>query len=206
MQLEEKKLSNRLGLVLDVETTGLRPSSDEMIELALILFTYNSETGEIINHIDQESFLREPMGLQARMNYDQAFRIHGIPFSSVEGKSFHDEKIKSFIARADDIFAHNASFDRSFLYQLYPEVNDQKWFCTMRNVPWKQYGFDNSKLLTLLQAHRITNFQTHRALDDITYLMELLRKRGPAGQPYLKDVIAKNPMKKYTPASLKSRV
>ncbi|WP_232732219.1 exonuclease domain-containing protein [Bacillus sp. mrc49] len=199
-------MSNRLGLVLDVETTGLRPSSDEMIELALILFTYNSETGEIINHIDQESFLREPMGLQARMNYDQAFRIHGIPFSSVEGKSFHDEKIKSFIARADDIFAHNASFDRSFLYQLYPEVNHQKWFCTMRNVPWKQYGFDNSKLLTLLQAHRITNFQTHRALDDITYLMELLRKRGPAGQPYLKDVIAKNPMKKYTPAPLKSRV
>ncbi|MGG4154287.1 exonuclease domain-containing protein [Peribacillus muralis] len=199
-------MSNRLGLVLDVETTGLRPSSDEMIELALILFTYNSETGEIIKHIDQESFLREPLSLQARMNYDQAFRIHGIPFSSVEGKSFHDEKIISFIARADDIFAHNASFDRSFLYQLYPEVNDQKWFCTMRNVPWKQYGFENSKLLTLLQAHRITNFQTHRALDDITYLMELLRKRGPAGHPYLKDVIAKNPMKKYTPASLKSRV
>ncbi|MCK1993298.1 exonuclease domain-containing protein [Peribacillus muralis] len=199
-------MSNRLGLVLDVETTGLRPTSDEIIELALILFTYDNETGEIIKHIDQESFLREPLGLQARMNYDQAYRIHGIPFSTVEGKSFHDEKIKSFIARADDIFAHNASFDRSFLYQMYPEVNDQKWFCTMRNVPWKQYGFENSKLLTLLQAHRITNFQTHRAMDDISYLMELMRKPSPAGHPYLKDVIAKNPMKKYAPASLKSRV
>ncbi|MFA1710804.1 hypothetical protein ACDX66_03745 [Peribacillus frigoritolerans] len=90
-------MSNRLGLVLDVETTGLRPSSDEIIELALILFTYSSETGEIINLIDQESFLREPLSYGARRNYDQAYRIHGIPYSSVEGKSFHDEKIKTFI-------------------------------------------------------------------------------------------------------------
>lgn len=199
-------MTNRLGLVLDVETTGLRPSSDEIIELALILFTYSSETGEIINLIDQESFLREPLSYGARRNYDQAYRIHGIPYSSVEGKSFHDEKIKTFIDRTDSIFAHNASFDRSFLYQMYPEINDQKWYCTMRNVPWKQYGFENSKLLTLLQAHNITNFQTHRALDDISYLMELMRKPGPSGLPYLKDVIAKNPMKKYAPASQKTRV
>jgi DNA polymerase-3 subunit epsilon len=204
--MEEEKLTNRLGLVLDVETTGLRPSSDEIIELALILFTYSSETGEIINLIDQESFLREPLSYGARRNYDQAYRIHGIPYSSVEGKSFHDEKIKTFIDRTDSIFAHNASFDRSFLYQMYPEINDQKWYCTMRNVPWKQYGFENSKLLTLLQAHNITNFQTHRAMDDISYLMELMRKPGPSGLPYLKEVISKNPMKKYAPAFQKTRV
>ncbi|AXN37033.1 exonuclease domain-containing protein [Peribacillus butanolivorans] len=199
-------MSNRLGLVLDVETTGLRPTSDEIIELALILFTYNSETSEIINLVDQESFLREPLSYQARRNYDQAYRVHGISFSSVEGKSFHDEKIKSFIDRSDSIFAHNASFDRSFLYHMYPEINNHQWFCTMRNVPWKQYGFVNSKLLTLLRAHNITNFQTHRAMDDISYLMELLRKPSPSGYPYLKDVIAKNPMKKYAPSSQKSWV
>lgn len=199
-------MSNRLGLVLDVETTGLRPTSDEIIELALILFTYNSLTGEILNIVEQDSFLREPLSYQARSNYNQAYRVHGIPFSSVEGKSFQDEKIKSYIARTDSIFAHNASFDRSFLYQMYPEINDQTWFCTMRNVPWKQYGFENSKLLTLLQAHNITNYQTHRAMDDISYLMALLQKHSPVGHPYLKDVITKNPMKRYAPSSQKSRV
>lgn len=199
-------MSNRIGLVLDVETTGLRPNSDEIIELALILFTYNSETGDILSLVDQDSFLREPLSYQAKRNYSQAYRVHGIPYSSVEGKRFHDEKIRSYINRTDSIFAHNASFDRSFLYQMYPEINDQKWFCTMRNVPWKQYGFVNSKLLTLLQAHNITTFQTHRALDDISYLMELLQKSNPAGLPYLKDVINKNPMKKYAPTTQKSHV
>jgi DNA polymerase III subunit epsilon len=199
-------LSNRLGLVLDVETTGLRPNSDEIIELALILFTYSNDTGEIINLVDQDSFLREPLSQHARRNYEQAYRVHGIPFSSVAGKSFHDNKIKSYIDRSDSIFAHNASFDRSFLYQMYPEINDQQWFCTMRNIPWKQYGFINSKLLTLLQAHNITDYQTHRAMDDISYLMELLRKPSPSGHPYLKEVISKNPMKKYNPSSQKFRV
>lgn len=199
-------MSNRVGLVLDVETTGLRPGSDEIIELALILFTYNSETGNILSLIEQDSFLREPLSYQAKRNYGQAYRVHGISYSSVEGKSFHDEKIKSYINRADSIFAHNASFDRSFLYQMYPEINDHKWFCTMRNVPWKQYGFLNSKLLTLLQAHDITNFQTHRAMDDISYLMQLLQKPNPLGLPYLKDVIAKKPMRKYSPSSQKSHV
>ena len=199
-------MSNRLGLVLDVETTGLRPNSDEIIELALILFTYNSETGDILNFVAEDSFLREPLSSHARRNYNQAYRVHGIPYGSVEGKTFHDEKIRSYIDRADSIFAHNASFDRSFLYQMYPEINEQEWFCTMRNVPWKQYGFVNSKLLTLLQAHNITNFQTHRAMDDISYLIQLLQKANPEGLPYLKDVINKKPMKKYAPSSQKSHV
>lgn len=191
----------KLGLILDVETTGLGPTTDEVIELALKLFSYRTDSGEIVDILEEDSFLREPLSNSARRNYDNAFRVHGIPYESVRGKSFYDVKVKTYFHRADSVFAHNASFDRSFLYYMYPEVNNLKWYCTMRNVPWKNYGFQNGKLLTLLQAHNITNYQTHRAHDDITYLMELLKKTSPVGNLYLQEVLENGPMRKYQPAT-----
>lgn len=194
------------GLLLDTETTGLGPTKDEVIELAVKLFSYRSDTGEILDILEEESFLREPLSTTARRNYNQAFRVHGIPFDDVRGKSFLDGKIKTYFHRAEAVFAHNASFDRSFLFHMYPEVNDLKWYCTMRNVPWKQYGFPNGKLLTLLQAHEITNYQTHRAMDDITYLMELMKRVSPKGNLYLHEVLENGPMRKYQPATSRTRM
>lgn len=196
----------KIGLVLDTETTGLGPTSDEVIELALKLFTYRTDSGEILEIIDEDSFLREPLSSTAKRNYEYAYRVHGIPYDMVRGKSFYDVKIKTYFHRADSVFAHNASFDRSFLYHMYPEVNDLKWYCTMKNVPWKTYGFPNAKLLTLLQAHDITDYQTHRALDDITYLMELLKKTSPNGNYYLQEVLEKGPLRKYQPASTRTKM
>jgi DNA polymerase-3 subunit epsilon len=196
----------KLGLILDVETTGLGPTSDEVIELALKLFSYRTDSGEILDILEEDAFLREPLSDSAKRNYDRAYRVHGIPYELVRGKSFYDAKIKTYFHRADSVFAHNASFDRSFLYHMYPEVNDLKWYCTMRNVPWKQYGFPNGKLLTLLEAHNITNYQTHRAMDDITYLMELLKKTSPNGNPYLQEVLENGPMRKYQPAASRTKM
>lgn len=200
------RIEEKVGLVLDVETTGLGPKTDEVIELALKLFSYRTDTGEVIDVIEEDSFLREPLSSSARRNYDRAFQVHGIPYEAVEGKSFYDVKIKTYFQRADAVFAHNASFDRSFLFHMYPEVNDLQWFCTMRNVPWKQYGFPNGKLLTLLEAHNITNYQTHRAMDDITYLMELLKKTSPKGNLYLQEVLDFGPMRKYQPAASRAKL
>lgn len=190
----------KLGLVVDVETTGLSPDSDEIIELALKLFSFHEESGEIIEILDKDSYLREPLSKSAQNNYGRAYRIHGIPYDHVRGKTFFDEKIMEYFSQSDAIFAHNASFDRSFLFRMYPEVNEMKWYCTMKNVKWKNHGFANSRLLTLLQAHSISDFQTHRALDDITYLTELLKKQNPAGDFYLKEVLEYGPMRKYQPA------
>ena len=200
--LKQKKF----GLILDVETTGLGPTTDEVIELALKLFSYRTDTGEIIEIIEEDLFLREPHSRSAMRNYDRAYQVHGIPYEMVKGKNFNDGKIKTYFHRADSVFAHNASFDRSFLFHMYPEVNELKWYCTMRNIPWKNYGFPNGKLLTLLKAHEITNYQTHRAMDDITYLMELLKKSSPNGNLYLQEVLEHGPMRKYQPASTRTKM
>lgn len=191
----------KLGLLVDVETTGLGPATDEIIELALKLFSFQQDTGEILEIIDQDSFLREPVSSTAKRNYANAFRVHGIPYELVEGKSFVNDRIKAYFYQTDAVFAHNASFDRSFLFHMYPEINDSKWYCTMRNVPWKDYGFANSKLLTLLKSHNITSYQSHRAMDDITYLLELLKQTNPVGDPYLKEVVAYGHMRRYQPVA-----
>ncbi|WP_102261529.1 exonuclease domain-containing protein [Mesobacillus jeotgali] len=196
---------NKLGLVVDVETTGLGPDSDEIIELAVKLFSFHEESGEIIDILDEDSYLREPLSTTAQRNYDRAYRIHGISYDLVRGKTFYDEKIMDYFNRTDAIFAHNASFDRSFLLRMYPEVNELNWYCTMKNVKWKNHGFPNSKLLTLLQAHNISKFQTHRAMDDITYLTELLKQQNPNGDYYLKEVLDYGPMRKYQPAQKQRR-
>ncbi len=193
-------MNNKVGLLVDVETTGLGYDTDEVIELALKLFSYRDDTGEILDILDEDSFLREPLSKSALNNYDRAYQIHGIPFDLVKGKSFSDEKIISYFSKSNSIFAHNASFDRSFLFRMYPEINNIDWYCTMRSIKWKEYGFQNSKLLTLIKAHNISDQQTHRAMDDITYLYELLNRNNPNGEPYLREVLQYGPMRKYQPA------
>src|ERR1700692_4147215 len=52
-------LETRRGLFLDVETTGLDPSRDEIIELAMVPFTYSLD-GRIFEIRELFQKLREP--------------------------------------------------------------------------------------------------------------------------------------------------
>ncbi|MBD8067375.1 exonuclease domain-containing protein [Bacillus sp. PS06] len=188
-----------IGCIVDVETTGLSPDFDEIIEIALILFSYDKKTGEVIRQLEEITYLREPQTSSARSNYESAYQVHGIPYRDVEGKEFDDSIINDALNKSDVIIAHNASFDRSFLVRMYPSINEKKWYCSMRNIKWKDYGFANKKLLTLIRGHRISSNQSHRALDDTTQLLNLLKLKSQNGEIYLKELLSTKAMRKYQP-------
>ncbi|WP_249291964.1 exonuclease domain-containing protein [Metabacillus flavus] len=185
------------GMLVDVETTGLSPKQDEMIEIGILLFRYNQAADEFLEIEEKHSYLREPQSSGALANYPFAQRVHGIPFEAVQGQAFEDERVQEAFAKADFAMAHNASFDRSFICTMYPEAAELRWHCTVRHIPWKEYGFSNSKLLYLVQQHGLGSSQTHRALDDVMQLHALLQCKNEDEESYLKAALSRRPMGKY---------
>ena len=82
------------GLFVDVETTGLS-SKDEIIELAMLQFEYDSETSKIHRIFNESSFskLCQPtFPIPAEIT-----EINGITNEMVEGKSIDEEEVQKMI-------------------------------------------------------------------------------------------------------------
>lgn len=179
------------ALLVDTETTGLT-LEDEMVEIGLLLFQFNRDTGKIIEIMGEYSGLREPKNT---VNQD-AQAVHGIPAEMLKGKQFDDENIKRMIGQAEIIIAHNVEFDRPFVTKLYPEAGGKDWFCSMSGVGWKKKGFINRKLQYLIKEHQIEIGQAHRALDDVKGTFDLLCKTDKdTGKPYLVELMQNGPFK-----------
>jgi DNA polymerase-3 subunit epsilon len=163
----------RLGIFLDVETTGLDPARDEIIELAMVPFTFNRdgvifEIGEIFAALRQPS-VPIPAEITA---------LTGIDDAMVAGKSIDKGEIASFIEPANLILAHNAAFDRRFAERLCDSFALKPWGCSQSQVPWKEEGFDGTKLSYLLAGVGLFH-DAHRALGDCLAALEILARPLP---------------------------
>ncbi|WP_110113090.1 exonuclease domain-containing protein [Bacillus sp. CGMCC 1.16541] len=190
---EERKLA----AIVDIETTGLSPYECEIIELAIVLCSYDSHTGKVLEMVDEYAGFHMP----ATPIPSYITRLTGITNNMVQNEVLDDEKVVSLFRKADMIIAHNASFDRGFLIKRYPELFEKKWHCSMRAVKWKEYGFFTKKLTTLLDAHNIGREQAHRAMDDVKATLQLLTYQNPNGQPYFFEVMNKAMSKPKVKAS-----
>lgn len=173
------------GAVLDVETTGLNPAEDEVVEFAIVLFSFDPVTGRVDRVLDRYSGLRDP----GRPIPAGAQLMHGISDTDVRGRRLDANRIRSILSRAHYLIAHNATFDRGFVERLFPETRKMTWLCSMSGIKWKQRGFASKNLQNLLAAHGIDPGSAHRALDDAEATLKLLAQEKPDGGTYLRELL-----------------
>ncbi|MGE5398372.1 MAG: exonuclease domain-containing protein [Chitinophagales bacterium] len=176
----------RIAGVVDVETSGLGKYS-EIIELSLVVFGFNADSGEVTGIMDEYCGLREPSGY---IN-PWATRVHGLTLADVRGHRLDHARIEDMISRTEFLIAHNASFDRGYVAAMYPSAAVKPWYCSMAGVNWKAQGCPNRRLQDLLYFHHIDPGQAHRALDDARATLMLLAYTQPNGETNLKELLHK---------------
>ena len=157
-------------LILDTETTGL--SDAEVIELALV-----DTTGTV-----RLNTLLKPH--TPAMN-PHAERVHGISLGELQAQPSWPEVLPDFVALAKDatIVAWNASFDARML-----EQTSARWglpqpkllyVCAMRLYAQTHartsYGLHKA-VVTEGLAELLTQHTSHRALGDVVFVLELLKR------------------------------
>jgi DNA polymerase-3 subunit epsilon len=150
----------KVGVVLDVETTGLDAKMDEVIELGMVKFAYGPD-GRVARVIDTFGSLNQPGDpIPAEIT---AFT--GITNDMVAGKRIDAAAVATFVADANIVIAHNANFDRRFAERYWREFEHKHWGCSATEINWRAHGFEGSRLGYLLMGAGL--FHTaHRAVDD----------------------------------------
>jgi len=158
----------KVGILLDVETTGLNTAQDEIIELAMVKFDYLPDD-RIARIADVFSSFNEPSNpIPAEIT-----ELTSITDEMVSGHRIDPDAVAAFASDAVVVIAHNANFDRKFVERYWPIFERKHWACSATEVEWRKLGFDGSRLGYLLAGVGLFH-QAHRAIDDCRALIEVL--------------------------------
>jgi len=156
------------AIYLDLETTGLNPDLHEIIEIGLVPLTYGPD-GQIHSIEEPFSKLREP----SEPISEEVTKITNITNEMVQGKTIAPNEVFDFVRQAGLIIAHNARFDRVFLEKFSPDFAEKPWACSMSQIPWKEEGFDGTRL-SHIAAGLGFFYDAHRAVEDCHAGIEVL--------------------------------
>lgn len=149
-------------VVIDLETTGLNPTYDQIIEVAAVKISRGLITDEFSSLIACDKKLNTEIialtGITDEMLIDQPKIEEILPALSV------------FIGEAN-IIAHNAEFDRGFLSRYWPD--QQEWIDSVTLAQIVYPCEPSYALASLTRTLNINNRSIHRALSDAMATAEL---------------------------------
>lgn len=181
------------GVVVDTETTGVDPDKDAIIELGMVLFEFDPETGaayQVLGSFDQ---LEDP-GFPVPA---ESTAVHGITDEMVAGKRIDDAGVAQFLDGVSLVIAHNSRFDRVFLEKRLPLFESLPWGCSFAQVDWRGEGVGSAKLDYIAYQYGFF-YEAHRAEGDCYALLEILQQRLPkSGDLVLKSILNGLAQKSY---------
>jgi DNA polymerase III subunit epsilon len=163
-----------IAAVVDVETTGINPDRDKIIELGICRFEYGPQTGRIYKVLGSWEWLEDP-GLSIA---PEITTITGITNEMVAGHTIDDRAVNDLIGRVVLIIADNADLDRRFVERRLPAFAAKHWACSRFDINWKAEGVRSSALEFV--AYSLGFFHDgHRAASDCRATLHALARRLP---------------------------
>ena len=160
----------RCVCIIDLETSGLDPEGDAIIELALMMVFVDDE-GAVVGHFGPRSWKEDP-GIPLE---PEITMLTGLANQHLTGHAIPDAFVAGMLDRADVLVAHNCSFEISWLERRYPSIAGKPWACSMRDIPWLRLGLDGRAQTALLMQHGWFS-PAHRAAADVWSLFWMLRE------------------------------
>jgi|SRR5579859_5559968 len=181
---EDDGSPKKIGIILDVETTGLDPAKCEIIELGMVMFEFSTD-GRIFRVLDTFNRLRQP---SAPIPVEIS-ELTGITDEMVLGHSIDPSEVAEFLESAAVVIAHNAKFDRQFAERFSPCFVPKAWACSVTEIDWRREGYEGSRLGYLLMGAGLFH-SGHRAVEDCHALLEVLSRPLPkSGELALKRLL-----------------
>jgi DNA polymerase-3 subunit epsilon len=154
-----------VGTIIDLETMGMEPSTDEIIEIGLLSFAFEKDKG-VLGVFETYNALNDP----GRPIPEEIVKITGISDEDVKGKNIDWQKVLTMLNQSHWVICHNSAFDRNFLELQTPEsvaerVKAMPFACTLKDIAWKEHGFESAKL-DYLNWKLGYFYEGHRALND----------------------------------------
>ena len=169
-KLSENSNVKRIAF-LDLETTGLDIKDNEIIEIAIKLVDFNTNTGELIHCIGNYESYNQPSTLIS----NEITELTGITNDMVEGKKINYDIVGEIISHAHIIVAHNAEFDRKVLEKYFKTY--KIWACSRKDIDWYNRGFLKESLELLSFWHGFY-YDAHRAVNDVNATINLISHKA----------------------------
>lgn len=159
--------TDRIGLIIDLETTSLDTTRNEVLEIAAVKFGYNDD--RITSVIGTFQGFQQPSApIEPAIT-----ALTGITDAMVDGHHVDSTALEQFVANSHIVIAHNAAFDRMVAERHWPFFANCHWACSAMGIDWKAHGLAGARLAYLLSECGLFH-DAHRALDDCHAVLEIL--------------------------------